>query len=62
MDDDCACDYRGFSAAKIFFCERRPGIRECGGDINKRPDWCPITELRVAMQHDVDNKVCWVEK
>lgn len=35
---------------------------DCKGKLNDRPAWCPLTEVKVAMQHDVDNKTCWVEK
>jgi hypothetical protein len=63
MDADGACDYREYTGHihRIFFCSRTD-LKPCGGDLDHRPAWCPLIELREEKSWDLENKFVWVEK
>lgn len=63
MYDESSCDYREYRHMdRLFFCARTD-FKPCGGDLIKRPDYCPLVEVQEPVDGMVPaNKKIWVEK
>lgn len=66
MDEDIGCyfcEYEMFKEKINGFC-KLSGSTHCvgNGDLNNRPEWCPLHEVRYLAEkkHDLDGKV-WLE-
>lgn len=63
MDERSGCSFVEYESYDLLFngyCNRNGSF--CMGNINDRPVWCPLREMRFvpAKTHDLDGKI-WLE-
>lgn len=61
MDDEKCCDLS--TTGRMFFCQKREFFGgDCIGDLNNRPEWCPLVQVSEFSLADIVNtRKCWCE-